>query len=316
VTDPRAIAWEVMEYLLAQLRDADLSSVNVAPAEMHLASGALFGFERSGLFDEQQVEEWRERINAESQTLMELMRDETEHRVAARLLTPPPSVEPASAEQVLEQQLQDVERRQFAAAMSGRSLHPAANSAHEAACVLLHALAELGLVDELGERQWGARFDRAADPNAEPLHTYSAGAIAADVALVRAADAIPEVAMPLVHPMPDCTLDELVTVLMVRAPAGSFARIESLVIYADGTVITATTPPAERGRSHPPPTARVTGLTDDLGTYYFPRGGGGGSGGTQRGMSRYVFAPAIVPGATELRISIGDEQFVIALPAR
>jgi hypothetical protein len=122
--------------------------------------------------------------------------------------------------------------------------------------------------------------------------------------------------MPLVHPMPDCTLDELVAVLMVRAPADSFARIESILTYTDGTVITATTPPAEAGASRRPPGAARAHLTDDRGTYYFPRGGGGGSGGTQRGMWRYAFAPAIEPSAAELRITIGDEQFVIALPDR
>lgn len=315
MADPRAIAWEVMEYLLAQLRDADLSSVNAAPVEKHLASGALFGFERSGLFDQQQAKGWAERISVESGRLLELMRDETEHRLAASR-TAPPSVERASVEEVLEQQLRAVERRRKAEAVSGRS-HPAFNSAREAGQVLVHALAELGLVDELGELQWQARFDRAADPIAEPLYTYSAEAIAADVAQASTAEPIPEVVAPLLHPLPECTLEELVSVLMVRAPADSFARIESIVTYTDGTVITATTPAAdEPGASrHPGPADRFQ-LTDDVGTYYIARGGVGGSGGPQRGTWRYAFAPAIEPSATELHIRIEDEHFVVALPDR
>jgi hypothetical protein len=166
VTDPGAIAWEVMEYLLARLRDADLGSVNVAPAETHMANGALFGFDRAGLFDKQQAEEWRERVSAETRGLLDLMRDETEHRMVARLTAPPP-VERTSVEQLLEQQLRMVEIRRSSVERWGALSLAGVSAAREAGEVLLRALAELGLVDELGERQWRTRFDgrRIRTPN-------------------------------------------------------------------------------------------------------------------------------------------------------
>ena len=313
MTDPAAIAWEVMEYLLARLRDTDLSTVNIAPPETHMAYGALFGFERAGLFDDQQAEEWRDRIQAESNRLLELMSDESQHRMPARMFSPPP-LEP-SVEEVLTQQLRRLELNRATAERSGTRQLVHLRAAREAAAWLLHALSELHLVDELGERQWQARFNRAADPDAEPLRTYSEEAIAAEVARAKEAEAIPEGEMPLVHPIPDCSLDELVAVFTVRPPADSFARIESIVLYSDGTVITATTPGAEPGQ-RPPPAASRARLADDVGTYYFSCGGGGGWGGTQRGMHRYTFAPAIPPAASSLHISIGDERFEIQLPHR
>jgi hypothetical protein len=172
---PDAIAREVMEYLLARLRDGKPGEVNAAPAELHIANGALFAFQRVGLLTEEDARAWQASIHDEGRRLMAVVEDEFQHPAPVGPVAPPP-VDRATVEDVLEGQLFAIDLRRQAEASGGRTLHPSDNPAREAAHTLLRALADLRLVSELDERRWTQRFERAADPHAEPLRVYTTNA--------------------------------------------------------------------------------------------------------------------------------------------
>jgi hypothetical protein len=312
ITESAAVAREVMEYLLARLKDTDPGTVNAAPPALHTANGALFAFQRVGLVSDEAARAWRESIDVERQRLTAVIEDEFQHPAPARRYQPPP-VERASIDDVLERQLFAVDRRRQVEASVGRRLHPSNNPAREAAQAVLGALVELGLVSELDERRWSERFERAADPDAEPLRVYTAQTLKASFADSHRDEPALHQDEPLVHPRPRCSFEQLLDVIVIRAADDGEARLEFIELYSDGFAITWTRAAQERRSSEHARLPRAE-ATDDVGTFYFQSGGTGSSGGSHRSRGRQAFAPRIPNHAAELRIRIGDEAFVVPLP--
>lgn len=312
MTESAAVAREVMEYLLARLRDTDPGAVDAAPPALHTANGALFAFERVGLVSDEEARAWRQSIDVERQRLTAVIEDEFQHPAPGAGYRPP-TVEPAGIDDVLEQQLLAVNRRRQVAAAGRRRLQPWQNPAREAAQAVLAAFAELGLVSELDERRWSERVERAADPDAEPLRVYTVDALKAAYADSRREEPAPDQDEPLVHPRPRCSFEQLLDVIVIRAAEDAEARLEFIELYSDGFAITGTRAAPERTANEHAWRPRVE-ATDDLATFYFDGGGTGSTGGPQRPRWRRAFAPRIPDEATELRIRIGDEAFVVLLP--
>lgn len=299
-----------MEYLLARLRDAQPGLArNVAPPELHVANGALFALTRMRLVSDTDSAAWREAILKELKRVTAVIEDESRHPAPAPTPAAPPLDRP-SAEEALERQLVKVDQRRQAAAMFGRKLRPWDNPARDGAHELVTALAELGLISELDERQWVKRIEQVADPDSEPLRTYTTEALEAIAVETHVAEFFKQREAPLVHPRPMCSFEQLVDVLVVRPAMDSDARLESISLYSDGFVIAWSSSPTTHESVGP---MRLSAsATDDLGTYYFP--GGGGSWSSQhRTVSHYRFAPALLPEAQELRIRINEERLIVPL---
>jgi hypothetical protein len=301
-----------MEYLLGRLRDTDPGAVSAAPPALHTATGALFAFQRVGLLSDEAARSWQESIDVERRRLTAVIEDEFQHPGPGAGYQPP-AVERAGIDDVLEQQLLAVDRRRQVAAAGGRRLHPWENPAREAAQAVLAAFVELGLVSELDEGRWSERFERAADPDAEPLRVYTAEALQATYAESRREEPAGHQDEPLVHPRPRCSFEQLLDVIVIRAADDAEPRLEFIELYSDGFAITGTRAAGERTSNEHGWRPRVE-ATDDLATFYFPSGGTGSSGGPQRSRWRRAFAPRIPDDAAELRIRIGDEAFVVPLP--
>jgi hypothetical protein len=312
MSESAAVAREVMQYLLARLRDTEPGNVNRAPPELHVANGALLAFQRVGLVSDEQARAWRESIEVELRRVTAVIEDELQHPAPMQSYQPP-LLEQAGIDDVLEQQLFAVDRRRQAGAASGRRLHPWNNPAREAAQAVLAAFVELGLVSELDERRWSQRFERAADPNAEPLRVYTAQSLKVAYADSHRDEPVPHRDEPLVHPRPTCSFEQLLDVVVVRAADDADVRLEFIELYSDGFAVTWTRA-AEKRRSSEHAWLPRAEATDDLGTFYFPSGGTGSSGGSHRLRWRHAFAPRIPNDAAELRITIGDEAFKVPLP--
>jgi hypothetical protein len=182
----------------------------------------------------------------------------------------------------------------------------------------VRALAELGIMSELEERTWTQRLQRAVDPEAAPVRTAHALARSASPVEARSAPPVGEADPPLVHPAPRCFQKELVDVLLIGVGSAEGVRLEFIEIYTDGFVVNWSGPPIRhhpRGSTYIPRWRPMVRVTDDLGTYYFTGGGGGGGSSDERSRGRHVFAPAIPKQATELRVALDDDGFVIKLPS-
>ena len=309
------LAREVMEHLLAVLRDADPRQVNVAPLQLHRAHGALFAFDRIGVLSEEDARDWAERLKHEMERFTRVVEDELEHPAPVRA-APPPEVDRATFDDVLERQLFMIDRARQAAAAAGQKVHRFNNPARETAMAVLQALVDLDVVSELDERRWVERFERAAATDAQPLRIYSAEAlVVADRVEAQPAEPVHRGRRdtPLLHPRPSCSFERLIDVLVVRAPTNTIARLGFIELYSDGFALTWTEPGVEQRLRQPTRFPRAE-VTDDLDTYYLPCGGGGRSGGGQRATWHRAFAPAIRAEATQLRITINDEGFLLALP--
>jgi hypothetical protein len=262
MTESAAVAREVMEYLMARLKDTNPGTVNAAPPALHMVNGALFAFHRVGLVSGEEARAWRERIEVEARRVTAVIEDEFQHPAPVRGYRPP-AVERASVDDVLERQLFAVDRRRQVEASVGRRLHPWKNPAREAAHAVLAAFVELGLVSELDERRWRERFERAADPDAEPLRVYTTQALKAAYVDSHSDEPAAHQEQPLVHPRPTCSFEQLLDVLVVREADGAEARLEFIELYADGFAITWTRAAQERSSSEPAGLSRAE-ATDDL----------------------------------------------------
>jgi hypothetical protein len=318
VADAASVAQEIMEYLLLQLRDAS-AAPNAAPPEMHIANGALFGFTRAGLIDDASAADWREQIDEELRRFLAARKEESAHRAPA--FTPePPQIERATIQEVLNDQLAQIEIEIAGAAYQGRVLYPWNSRALSVAYAVVRALAELGVLSELEEREWNEKLKRAGDPESEAIRTAHSLARSAVHVEARPAPPVPDAPFPLVHPRPECSRTELVEVLLVRAGPEDGLRVEFIELYRDGFVVDWSGPPIAhhpRGSSYPPRMTPRARATDDLGTYYFALGGGGGGSSGERSRGQQIFAPAIPPQATELHVTLDyDYGFLISLPSQ
>jgi hypothetical protein len=317
VADSAAVAREIMEYFLLQLRDAKPGSErNAAPPQLHTASGALFGLARAGLIDAASAQEWRDQIHEEAQRFLAVLEDESKH--TAPLIAPqPPQVERATIEEVMNDQLARIEMEIQSAASQGRLIYPWNSRELALAQALVRALAELGILSELEERKWTQRLQRAVDLEAEPVRAAHALARSAVPVEARSAPPVGEADFPLVHPAPRCFQKELVDVLLIREASHEGVRLEFIELYTDGFVVNWSGPPIRhhpRSSTYIPRWRQTVRVTDDLGTYYFTGGGGGGGSSDERSRGTQVFAPAIPTQATELHVTLDDDGFVIKLP--
>jgi hypothetical protein len=316
MADDEAAANELMEHLLAVLRDADPGGVNMAPPEFHRAHGSLLALDRLGVLNEEQVKDWGERLTEATERFAQIVEDEFAHPAPIRPVQIP-ELDRASIGDVLERQLLMIDRVRQAAAVTGRTLSRFENPARETAVGVLQALVDLDLVSELDERRWVERFERAADPDAEPLRIYDLEALVADRVEVQSADPVRrgDRDQPLVHPRPFCSFESLTDVLVVTAPKDALAQIGFIELYSDGFAVTWTQPAIERRPAQPTASPRAE-ASDDLDTFYFPGGSRGSHGGNRRSVWSSAFAPAVPPEATRLRITINDEGFILPIPVR
>src|SRR5437588_12427395 len=103
MADAASLAREIMDYLLARLREAKPGLwPNMAPPELHMANGALFGFARAGLLDDASASEWRSQIEAEFERFLAVVEDELAHPAPALAPRPPPPVERARVQEILD----------------------------------------------------------------------------------------------------------------------------------------------------------------------------------------------------------------------
>jgi hypothetical protein len=311
---------ELLDYLLAQLADDPGGHPNYAPAQLHQANGVLWVCARASLFDEDEVVAWRERLHQEGVRFGKIANDKIQRSEIASPIRPRPEI-PPGVEDLLERQLLAIDRRRQGSTMVGRRLSPFSNEERSAAHVLLDGLLQLGLITDEDAAGWRGRFERAADPDAEPLRSYSVDALASLTAEAEKCDAerVRMLTGPLVHPLPWCSFEHLVEVMRVQLAGEVDSRIEFLEFYDDGFAVTWTSesdPAWDPSKPAQAPRAwRRIEAADDLGTFYFPSGGGGGgSGGRTRRTWRHIFAPAVPHHAIELRLTIGDEAFAIRLP--
>lgn len=242
--DPAAVAREIMEYLLLELRDARPGSErNAAPPQFHIASGALFGLARVGLIGKAAAEEWRGQLHEEIVRFLAVVEDESRHP-APVIAAHPPQVERATIREVMTDQLAKIEMEIRSAATQGRRIYPWNSSALALAQALVRALAELGIMSELEQRTWNEKLKRAVDPEAEPVRTAHAQArAAARVQAQSAAAPVGEAEAPLVHPAPRCFQKELLDVLLVRQGPEDGVRVEFIELYTDGLAVNWSGPP-------------------------------------------------------------------------